>query len=369
FDQSIPFAFLALLLGMLFALATEALGKRAPRPGIAASGAIFATGAVAALALALTMALEKGWLTVALALMVPGVAWVSLKRPLPALRILAGVLVGLVLARIAWEPRIVGSDVGTTPVFNWILYGYGVPMAAFWLGGSLLRQRAGDGPARLCESAAVLFGVMIWVVWIRHYVPLGDIYLVSTTLPEIALQVSSGLAIVIGLEWLRQRTMSVVHDVGALMIAALTLTGIVLGLGLVANPMLWPLPVGGPFFNLILLGYALPAVLTVILTLATRGRRPQTYSVIAAVVAVALALAYLTLEVRTLYQGPVLTVGPTTDAEQYTYSAVWLVFGVLLLAVGYFLRSQSVRFASAAVVVLTVFKVFLFDMGGLTGLW
>src|SRR5262249_28161321 len=100
FDQSIPFAFLALLLGMLFALATEALGKRAPRPGIAASGAIFATGAVAALALALTMALEKGWLTVALALMVPGVAWVSLKRPLPALRILAGVLVGLVLARI-----------------------------------------------------------------------------------------------------------------------------------------------------------------------------------------------------------------------------------------------------------------------------
>jgi uncharacterized membrane protein len=147
------------------------------------------------------------------------------------------------------------------------------------------------------------------------------------------------------------------------------LLAIVLGLGLVANPMLWPRPVGGPFFNLILLGYALPAALTVVLALITLGLRPHAYSVAAAVVAVALALAYLTLEVRTLYHGPVLTGGATTDAEQYTYSAVWLGFGVLLLAVGYALSAQSVRFASAAVVVLTVLKVFFVDMSDLTGLW
>ena len=55
-------------------LATETLIKRAPRPGLAAATAIFATGAIAALALALTFALEKGWLTVGLALMVPGIA-------------------------------------------------------------------------------------------------------------------------------------------------------------------------------------------------------------------------------------------------------------------------------------------------------
>jgi len=74
-----------LLLSALYALATERLDQRALRPGLAAAGALFATGAVAALALALTMALEKGWLTVVLALMVPGIAWVSDKRPLPAL--------------------------------------------------------------------------------------------------------------------------------------------------------------------------------------------------------------------------------------------------------------------------------------------
>ena len=64
-----------------------------------------------------------------------------------------------------------------------------------------------------------------------------------------------------------------------------------------------------------------------------------------------------------------LTVGRTTDAEQYAYSAVWLVFGVVLLAVGVALKSQAVRLASAAVVILTVLKVFLVDMGDLTGFY
>ena len=57
-----------------------------------AASAMFATGALAGLALALTFALEKGWLTVGLALMVPGVAWVAQKRPLPWLRSLAAIV-------------------------------------------------------------------------------------------------------------------------------------------------------------------------------------------------------------------------------------------------------------------------------------
>ncbi len=64
-----------------------------------------------------------------------------------------------------------------------------------------------------------------------------------------------------------------------------------------------------------------------------------------------------------------LTEGPSTDAEQYTYSVVWLAFGVALLAVGMLLRSQPLRLASAAVVTLTVLKVFLVDMHDLTGIY
>ena len=88
--------------------------------------------------------------------------------------------------------------------------------------------------------------------------------------------------------------------------------------------------------------------LAIVLAMQTRGVRPPGYRVVAAAAAVLLMLSYLSLEVRTLYHGPVLRGGGTTSAEQYTYSAVWLAFGVALLAAGVFLRSQAVRFASAS---------------------
>jgi uncharacterized membrane protein len=366
-EPSIPFAATALLLSVVYALATERLDRLPPRPGVAAAGALFATGAVAALALALTMALEKGWLTIALALMVPGIAWVGDKRPLPALRVLAAAVGVLVMARIAWEPRIVGDDVGTGPIFNWLLYGYGIPAAAFWLGGHLLRRRADDAPTRMIESGAILLTVLLTFLEIRHLINDGDVYSDASSLAELALQVCVGLAMIIGLERLRLRTCSVVHDVAAQLIGALTLAAIVLGLGVIENPMTTGDPVGGRFLNLILLGYGLPAVLAA--ALVSRGVRPRSYSVVAALTAVALALAYLSLEVRALFHGAVLTEGPTTDAEQYTYSVVWLAFGVALLAAGVVLHSQAVRFASAGVVILTVLKVFLVDMGDLTGIY
>jgi uncharacterized membrane protein len=80
-------------------------------------------------------------------------------------------------------------------------------------------------------------------------------------------------------------------------------------------------------------------------------------------------LSYLTLEVRTVYQGPVLSRGGIGDPEQYTYSVVWLAYGVALLLFGIALRSQPARFASALITLLTVGKVFLIDMAGLTGVF
>jgi uncharacterized membrane protein len=221
----------------------------------------------------------------------------------------------------------------------------------------------------MVDAAAILFTVLCATLEIRHYVYGGDIYYRSAGLAEVALQVCGGLAMAIGLERIRERTRSIVHDVAAQLIAAVTLAAIVLGLLLLENPLLTRANVGGVFFNLLLLGYAIPAILAAALGLMTRATRPQAYRTVAAITAVVLAITYLSLMVTRAFHGPVLAAGPFTSAEGYTYSAVWLAFGVVLLIVGIFLRSQPVRLCSAAVVLLTVAKVFLIDMGGLTGVW
>jgi uncharacterized membrane protein len=319
--------------------------------------------------LALTFSLEKGWLTIALALMVPGIAWIANARPFPMLRWLAAAATVLVVARVGWEPRIVGSDVGTTPIFNWILYGYGVPAVSFWIAGHLLRQRADDKPSRMIDSAAILFTVLTAFLEIRHFMNGGDIYRHTSHLGELALQVCTGLAMTIGLEHIRHRTRSIIHDGAALALAGLTFGGIVLGLWMICNPLLTRESVGGTFINLILLGYGIPAVLAIVLAMQTRDIRPPAYRIVAAGVAVLLMLSYLSLEVRRLYHGPVLSNWATTDAEQYTYSVVWLAYGVALLLFGIAFRSQPARLASAAITLLTVAKVFLIDMAGLTGVF
>ncbi|HEX2449017.1 MAG TPA: DUF2339 domain-containing protein [Methyloceanibacter sp.] len=368
FDRSIPFAGAAVILAGAFALATEAISKRLERPGSEAASALFATGAIGALALALSLALEKGWLTVALALMVPGIAWIAEKRPWPVLRWLAAAVTMGVFGRIMWDPRIMGDALGTIPIFNWLLWGYGVPAASFWLAGHMLRRRANDAPARIVDAAAILFTVMLIIFEVRHYLT-GDPYGEASPLAETALDVSLLLAVVIGLERIRLKSGSVIHDLGAQFLAAIVFVMIVFSLGVSDNPFFTGEPVGGPFINLILLGYGLPALLAGVLAVITHNTRPYWYSATAAATALGLALAYISLEIRTLYHGPNLIEGATTDAEQYTYSAVWLLFGVALLAAGIFLRSLPLRIASAAVVVLTVLKVFLIDMSDLTGIY
>jgi uncharacterized membrane protein len=368
-DRSIPFAILAVVLAAAYGLATETLTRRDVRPGLPISIALFATGALGALALALTFALEKGWLTIALALMSMGSAWISMQRPIPFLRALAAILAGIVVMRIGYEPRIVGDAVGTTPIFNWLLWGYGIPAASFWSASIFLRRRGDDAPLRTVESAAILFTVLLAFMEIRHAVNGGDVYRDTTGLPETALQVCVALALAIGLERLRIRTGSVVHNFGAVVLTVFAGLAAVFGLLFLDNPAIWPINIGGAFVNSILLGYAMPAVLALLLSYAVAGRRRASYANSIAAGALVLALTYVTLELRRLYHGAVLTSGGTGGAEQYSYSIAWLAFGVALLGIGIVFNSQRARLASAAVIGLTIVKAFLIDMSTLTGVY
>jgi uncharacterized membrane protein len=331
---------------------------------LAAASALFATGAVAALALALAMALAKGWLTIGLALMVPASpGWRS--SPLPAL-VLTAVVGVLVLVRTG----------GAAHRRQGYRHHADLQLVALRLRRSCRRLLAGrlaaaptgrrytDAHDRFRRHPADRSGGVPADPALRH----RRRHLCRRVEPRRAC--AAGLC--------RAR-----HDHRARATAAAHAQrraryrradhcgaharGDRARLFLGQNPMHTGEPVGGPFVNLILLGYGLPAVLAATLALTSRGVRPPKYSTTAAVTVVALAIAYLSLESGRC-SGEVLSRGLTSNAEQYTYSAVGFAFGVALLAAGVGLRSQAVR-EPIVVVILTVLKVFLVDMRDLTGIY
>jgi uncharacterized membrane protein len=144
----------------------------------------------------------------------------------------------------------------------------------------------------------------------------------------------------------------------------------VIRLGLVDNPWLNGDAVNGPAgFSSLIPAYLLPGIAAAVLARAARPHRPEWYVTGIAALALSLIFAYVTLEVRHLFHGPQLDRWPTSGAEQWAYSVSWLALGLLFLAYGIVRGSIEARLASAMLVLLSVGKVFLFDLSGLTGLW
>ncbi len=59
--------------------------------------------------------------------------------------------------------------------------------------------------------------------------------------------------------------------------------------------------------------------------------------------------------------------GPT-DPEIYAYSAAWIIYALALLGLGIVWRARFWRYSSMAVLIVTVLKVFLYDLSNLAGL-
>jgi len=74
---------------------------------------------------------------------------------------------------------------------------------------------------------------------IRHAVNGGDVYRDSAGLTETALQVCAALAMAIGLERLRIRTGSIVHNAGAVVLTGFAGLAALFGLLFLDNPAIW----------------------------------------------------------------------------------------------------------------------------------
>ena len=134
FEPSAGWAAFAMLLAAgLTGCAAAAL--REVRAGSRERAGIHAAGAVAALALGCAMLLRDHWLSLAVSLFLPALAWVAAQVDLPALRRVALAVASLVLVRLLLNGYVLDYGFGHWPVVNGLLAAYAVPAAAFAAGG------------------------------------------------------------------------------------------------------------------------------------------------------------------------------------------------------------------------------------------
>ena len=115
--------------------------------------------------------------------------------------------------------------------------------------------------------------------------------------------------------------------------------------------------------------YALPAIWSAFLSKELKCLDRNRSALGMKIFSFLLFFTFITLSVRQFFRGSILFLGQATNVEIYTYSAAWLLFGIVLLIIGIIKQDKMIRFASLCVMMLAVLKVFLFDVSELQDLY
>lgn len=291
-------------------------------------------------------------------------------RNWPALPWVMAIASLFVLGRIAWEPTIVGpQNLGTTPLFNALLPGYGIPALLAVASAWMLRNWPGVRIKNFLQAIASLMALLAIAILVRHAMNGGVLNDAVPTLGEQSIYTLLTIGMSGVLMTLDMKSPSPIFRYGSMVAGGIAMVNVLIAHFFGLNPYFTGENTGSwPFVNLLLIGYLLPGIAYAGLAYYARGKRPQFYVTLLALSGAALGFAWATLSVRRFWQGEnIADWKGFLQGETYSYSVVWLAIGVLLLALGSRFDAKSLRLASAALVLLAVAKAFLIDMSNLEG--
>ncbi|WP_448951432.1 DUF2339 domain-containing protein [Labrys neptuniae] len=380
---SLPFAAVAGGLALLFAFTTERflkLERQAEGDAMPGAGSsLHAVASASAVALTLTFLIEGSPLTLAFGLSALGAAWVSTLRPLPALRWCAAGFVVLVLVRMGGAWTLAGVGLEHFPSWQDIALRYAVPAAAVYYGGVLLRRRKTDLAAAILDLGAVVLASAALVFAIR----LGlrgpeEALRPGMSLAEAGLYTALAFAASMVLVYRAGATTSVVYRAAAPICVLIALCLALAGPVITANPAVTgELIGGGAIANALLPGYVLPALLAGAAAAfwlwygrgVGKGMEKSPFALLCGLSGFVLGFVYVTLEVRKIFADGHMDFLSTSPAENWGYTIAWLLYGLVLLALGIWAKARAIRLGSAVAIMLAVAKAFLFDMSELEGIW
>ena len=375
FNPRAGWAAFALLLAAGLTAATAAALRRqggwiATQTDARAPAGVHAAGAVAALALGCAMMLREHWLTLAVSLFLPMLAWVEAKVALPPLRKVALAVAIVVLIRLLLNRYVFDYAFGGLPVADGLVLAYGVPAAAFALAAAMFGRRGDDLTVGVLEAGSVAFATVLVALEIRHAAVPAAITTPTLHFAEAALHVASMAVLAVATMHIATRLNRTVLHWGWRIQGALAVAG---GVMLILfNPIFTGAPAGHTaLLDWLLPAYLLPAALALLALRHPATAQPSWLRRMLAGYAVVAGFAWITLEVRHLFHPAAMGMRavPVADAELWAWSGAWLVYGATLMAAGIWIGAKPLRLAALSIIGLTAAKAFLVDMSGLVGLW
>jgi uncharacterized membrane protein len=365
FELQVAWTIAALLLAGLELVAAAAVAQR--RNGEMENEIALAAYAVGMLGSTITAAafgLSEAWLTVALALHLPAIGWVEQRIRIPSLRWIALLIAAAVLVRLLLNPYVLDYPLGPTSIVNWLLYGYGVPAAAFIIATRQFGASRDDALVWVLEAGSIVFTLLLLTLELIHAIygklTMGWLDDFGAGAALIVLWLGFAAILIALGEW---RKRPVLHWAGRLLLGAATAWSIIWQLVALA----FGVRVGNLIvFNLLLIADALPALIYAIVAAALVPHR-RVLSAITRVLAAVFAFGWVTLEIQHIFHDRVQLFGSSTELEWYAYSLAWLAFAAVTLAIGLIRGNEWVRRAGLIGIGLVVGKVFLSDMAELTG--
>ncbi|MEM8688881.1 MAG: DUF2339 domain-containing protein [Pseudomonadota bacterium] len=375
----LPFALAGLGLAAALAGAVEWLFRQMEEP--AADGGpiaalplnIFAGAACLATFFAITAGLSGLNFSVALMIAVPAIAAITARRHLWILRVASPVFGAALALHVLYSVAAFPDAVGPRVLFNELWIYFALPALAAGVGRWFLGRLLADKWSQALEALALALTALFAVFQVRHYMNAGDLFASELSLEELGLQVLVSLCFSLGLSRIKDVGPRSLFSIGAMAAMGVSLLSLVFGVLISLNPFFNATVEieGGYIFNSLLLSYLLPGLLLGAIAWLQQTKRPGWYLKTLGGVSLACLVAYMTTMVRFGYHGGedmALTLSPVLNTEQYTYSIVWLLFGIALLMGGMVFKVRELRIGSAAVMMLTAAKVFLIDMSALEGI-
>jgi len=366
-----PWSLISLGLALPFLAAADRLQRwRGTMPGATEALGVMAAGVTFFVAAAIPLELRREWITVAYAFELTAIAWIGWKLDILSLRWLCWPLLGTVMTRFVLNPYLLDYPLGGIPFLNWILWAYGLTILAFWLGGRFLSAVPQAPQPEMVKASTVLLGFVLLTLEVRSVFQPAGLSAPGTTFYERATLVLAWGGFALVALYVAGNSGSKVALMTWRIVGLLSAFLAVVVQTIAMNPIAEGVRVGTtPIFNGLLLGYLLPAMLAALALRMARQAGESRAVVVAALTAMILAFAWVTLEVRHVFD-PSFAGDPlgAEGVELYSYSAAWLVFGLGLLAIGMWRHVPALRHAGMIMVLLVVAKVFLIDMSGLQGL-